>query len=263
MAASPWPGRRPSSLAPSQQLTGATVMAADGPFALPDAGYWGLKAPGERLVDRLRPVQPGLPAGPCPLRHPLARMVDRRPPHPGRPGHLPVRRRPSPTRIPEHAPPQHGERRRGRAERHLRRLPLRQAGARRAARDGSRTVAASRLSRHARRLRRAGRAATPHPRGRGSAGSARDPRPGRGRCRPGSGRPAAAPPGLHGGSGRERAVLRSDRSQVTIEADTPLKAEEAEWYPDLYVARPAVRLVVTTSRWRAGRAMVRLLRTAT
>ena len=45
------------------------------------------------------------------------------------------------------------------------------------------------------------------------------------------------------------ARLRSGAVEVEVAASLPLAAEPAEWYPDLYVARPTTRLVY---RFRAG-----------
>ena len=70
------------------------------------ADRWAVRPSGRRLLGprgawrapsrRLRPAWAKLPAGARARRYPLARVVDRRSSCPGRPGHLPVRRRPAP-----------------------------------------------------------------------------------------------------------------------------------------------------------------------
>jgi uncharacterized heparinase superfamily protein len=251
--------RPPAELASAfERLAGLTVTAPDGPFALPEAGYWGLKAPGERLVIDCGPFSPAYLPG-----HAHCDILSLEWSTGGR------------RILVDQGTYQYaaGPRRRtSRSTLHHNTVSVAEA-------EQSDIYGAFRCGRRAR-----AQLLGWHPEG----GSVRlsgthdgfDRLPGR----PRHSREVEAAPGrlvmrdrVEGGAGQEavsrlllhpdctvdldgqRGVLRCGSVAVTIEADAPLKAEEAEWYPDLYVARPTVRLVLTL---RAGgpAAMIRLSR---
>jgi uncharacterized heparinase superfamily protein len=236
--------RPPAELASAfERLTGLTVTAPDGPFALPEAGYWGLKAPGERLVIDCGPFSPAYLPG-----HAHCDILSLEWSTGGR------------RILVDQGTYQYAAGPRRRASRStLHHNTVSVAGA-----EQSDIYGAFRCGRRAR-----AQLLGWHPEGDsvGLSGThdGFDRLPGR----PRHSREVEAAPGrlvirdrVEGGTGQEavsrlllhpdctvdldgqRGVLRCGSVAVTIEADAPLKAEEAEWYPDLYVARYTVRLAL-------------------
>jgi uncharacterized heparinase superfamily protein len=251
--------RPPAELASAfERLTGLTVTAPDGPFALPEAGYWGLKAPGERLVIDCGPFSPAYLPG-----HAHCDILSLEWSTGGR------------RILVDQGTYQYAAGPRRRASRStLHHNTVSVAGA-----EQSDIYGAFRSGRRA-QAQLLGWQPEGDSVGLSGTHDGFDRLPGR----PRHSREVEAAPGrlvirdrVEGGAGQEavsrlllhpdcsvqldgqRGVLRSGSVAVMIEADAPLKAEEAEWYPDLYVARPTVRLILT---FRAGgpAMMVRLLR---
>jgi uncharacterized heparinase superfamily protein len=239
----------PAELAAAfERLTGTGVTAADGPFALPEAGYWGLKAPGERLVVDCGPFGPPYLPG-----HAHCDMLSLEWSTGGR------------RILIDQGTYQYAAGPRRQATRStLSHNTVSVAGA-----EQSDIYGAFRCGRRARARLLAWR---PEVESLTLAGThdGFDRLPGR----PRHVREIEAAPGrlrirdrVEGGDGQEavsrlllhpdctvaldgnRGVIRSGAVEVAIEAVLPLRAEEAEWYPDLYVARPTVRLVLP---FRAG-----------
>jgi uncharacterized heparinase superfamily protein len=217
---------------------------ADGPFALPDGGYWGLKAPGERLVVDCGPLGPGyLPGhGHCDLLSLEWSTGARR-------------------IVVDQGTYQYaaGPRRQG-SRSTLSHNTVSVAGA-----EQSDIHGAFRCGRRARPELLAWRTEGPRlwfagthdgfDRLQGKPRHVREveAEPGhlsiRDRVEGGAGQPATCRLLLHpdctvqleGMSAR----LRSGSLEIEITASLPLAAEPAEWYPDLYVSRPTTRLAAT------------------
>ena len=230
------------------EVTGRSVEPTDGSFALPDGGYWGLAAPGERLVVDCGPLGPRYLPG-----HGHADILSLEWSTGGR------------RVLVDQGTYQYAAGPRRRTSRStLSHNTVSVAGAEQSDIHGA---------------FRCGRRATPELlewQGDGASLTFAGTHDGYDRLpgRPRHVREVRARAGhlvirdrVEGGAGQEatgglllhpdceleldgrRARLRSGAVEVEVAASLPLAAEAAEWYPDLYVARPTTRLVY---RFRAG-----------
>lgn len=253
--------RPPAELASAvARLTGRAVAAEDGPFALAEAGYWGLRAAGELLVIDCGPFSPPYLPG-----HAHCDMLSLEWSTGGR------------RILVDQGTYQYAAGPRRRASRStLHHNTVSVGGS-----EQSDIYGAFRCGRRARAALLAWQ-----PEGEGCRLVGTHDGFDRLDGRPRHIREFEAAPGrlvirdrVEGGAGQEavsrlllhpdctaeldgpRGILRSGSVAVAIEADVPIGAGEAEWYPDLYVARPTTRLILPL-RVDGSASEVRLSRTA-